>query len=49
MLQALCGLLALWDWVPVRTPLLLAAAGFYLVGSVGVTMGVTSRATNASR
>ena len=37
VLQALCGLLALGDWVPVRTPLLLAAAGFYLVGSVGVT------------
>ena len=38
VLQALCGLLALGDWVSVRTPLLLAAAGFYLVGSVGVTM-----------
>ena len=38
VLQGLSALLALVAWVPVRTPLLLAAAVSYLAGSVGVTM-----------
>jgi uncharacterized membrane protein len=38
VLQGLSGLLALVAWVPGRSPLLLAAAIVYVVGSVGVTM-----------
>ena len=38
VLQALSALLAIAAWVPTRSPLLLAAAVLYVVGSFGVTM-----------
>jgi uncharacterized membrane protein len=37
-LHGLAALLALVAWVPMRSPLLLVAAVFYVAGSVGVTM-----------
>ena len=38
LLQALSALLAIWAWVAIRSPLLIAAAVLYVVGSFGVTM-----------
>ena len=38
VLQGLSALLAIWAWVPIRSPLLIAAAVLYVVGSFGVTM-----------